>query len=59
MPKLPRIYYGYKKLREIWARQPDSEDKKVMIESLDESLKEIIEQHMVDFEKKLYEEKYE
>lgn len=52
--KLPRIYYGYKILKKMWERQPDTNpDKAFMIQSLTESMKEIVEQYMSEFERQV------
>lgn len=52
--KLPKIYYGYKKIRDLWMRQADSTDKTIMIECLTQSMKEIVETYMIEFEEELY-----
>ena len=55
--KLPRVYYGYKLLKKMWERQPDTNpDKAFMIQSLTESMKEIVDQYMIDFEQSLEKE---
>lgn len=54
--KLPKIYYGYKKLRSFWERQPESNtEKHVMIMALTESMQDIINGYMENFERELYE----
>lgn len=55
--KLPKIYYGYKKLRALWIRQPaGTQDREMMIEALSQSMKEIVDKYMEEFEAELYKE---
>lgn len=52
--RLPKIYYVYKKMKQIWVRS-NHPDRDMYIECLNQSLQEIVDQYMSEFERNLYE----
>ncbi len=56
MKKLPKIYYGYQLLYRAWSKAPKSPEQRIMLDCLAQSMHEIVDQYMSEFEKELYNE---